>query len=52
MPFVTFTVPRGLRATDKSRLSDAMLEAPAAADDYRADRFRQHPQHRERSTRR
>ena len=31
MPFVTFTVRRGLSATEKSRLSEAMLEAQVAA---------------------
>jgi hypothetical protein len=39
MPFVTFTVRRGLGAADKSRLSEAMLEAQMAAGYYRADRF-------------
>jgi hypothetical protein len=39
MPFVTFTVPRGLSAADKSRLSEAMLEAQEAAGYHRADRF-------------
>ena len=39
MPFVTFTVQRGLSAADKSRLSEAMLEAQAAAGYQRADRF-------------
>jgi phenylpyruvate tautomerase PptA (4-oxalocrotonate tautomerase family) len=39
MPFVTFTVQRGLSAADKSRLSDAMLEAQAAAGYHRDDRF-------------
>ena len=39
MPFVTFTVRRGLSAADKSRLSDAMLEAQVAAGYHRADRF-------------
>ena len=39
MPFVTFTVRRGLSAADKSRLSEAMLEAQAAAGYHRADRF-------------
>src|SRR5258708_399572 len=39
MPFVTFTVPRGLSAADKSRLSKAMLEAQAAAGYPRAARF-------------
>jgi len=29
MPFVTFTVRRGFSAADKSRLSEAMLEAPS-----------------------
>ena len=31
MPFATFTVRRGLSAADKSRLSEAMLEAQVAA---------------------
>ena len=39
MPFVTFTVRRGLSATDKSRLSEAMTEAQAAAGYHRADSF-------------
>ena len=39
MPFVTFTVRRGLSAADKSRLSEAMLEAQAATSYHRADRF-------------
>ena len=39
MPFVTFTVRRGLSAADKSRLSEAMLEAEVAAGYHRADRF-------------
>ena len=39
MPFVTFTVQRGLSATDKSRLSEAMLEAQVAAGYHRADLF-------------
>ena len=39
MPFVTFTVRRGLSAADKSRLSEAMLEAQMAAGYPRADRF-------------
>src|SRR5258707_6414594 len=39
MPFVTFTVRRGLGAADKSRLSEAMLEAQMAAGYHRADRF-------------
>src|SRR6202048_3759783 len=39
MPFVTFTVRRGLSAADKSRLSGAMLEAQVAAGYHRADRF-------------
>src|ERR1700674_2478131 len=39
MPFVTFTVRRGLSAADKSRLSEAMLEAQVAAGYHRADRF-------------
>ncbi len=38
MPFVTFTVRRGLSAADKSRLSEAMLEAQVAAGYHRADR--------------
>ena len=38
MPFVTFTVRRGLNA-DKSRISEAMLEAQEAADCHRVDRF-------------
>jgi len=37
--FVTFTVRRGLSAADKSRLSEAMLEAQVAAGYHRADRF-------------
>jgi hypothetical protein len=37
MPFVTFTVRRGLSATDKSRLSEAMLEAQVTAGYHRAD---------------
>src|SRR5260370_41030220 len=41
MPFVTFTVPRGLSASVKSRLSEAMLEVQAAAGYPQADRF--HP---------
>ena len=36
MPFVTFTVRRGLSAADKSRLSEAMLEAQVAAGYHRA----------------
>jgi hypothetical protein len=39
MPLVTFTVRRGLSAADKSRLSEAMLEAQVAAGFHRADRF-------------
>src|SRR3982075_3673876 len=39
MPFVTFTVRRGLSAADKSRLSEAMLEAQVAAGYHRVDRF-------------
>jgi hypothetical protein len=39
MPFVTFTVRRGLSDADKSRLSEAMLEAQVAAGYHRADRF-------------
>jgi hypothetical protein len=39
MPFVTFTVRRGLSAADKSRLSEVMLEAQVAAGYHRADRF-------------
>jgi hypothetical protein len=39
MPFVTFTVRRGLSAADKSRLSEAMLEAQVAAGYHRADLF-------------
>ena len=39
MPFVTFTIRRGLGAADKSRLSEAMLEAQVAAGYHRADRF-------------
>jgi Tautomerase enzyme len=39
MPFVTFTVPRGLSAVDKSRLSEAMLEAQMAAGFHPTDRF-------------
>ena len=39
MPFVTFTVRRGLSAADKSRLSDAMLEAQVAAGYHPADLF-------------
>ena len=37
MPFVTFTVRRGLSAADKSRLSEAMLEAQVTAGYHRAD---------------
>jgi tautomerase-like protein len=39
VPFVTFTVRRGVSAADKSRLSEAMLEAQVAAGYHRADRF-------------
>jgi hypothetical protein len=39
MPFVTFTVRRGLSVTDKSDLSEAMLEAQVAAGYHRADLF-------------
>src|SRR5258705_217106 len=39
MPFVTFTVRRGLSAADKSRLSEAMLEAQVPAGYHRADCF-------------
>jgi hypothetical protein len=39
MPFVTFTVRRGLSATDKSRLSEAMTEAQVAGGYHRADSF-------------
>src|SRR5882762_6534007 len=39
MPFVTFTVRLGLSAADKSRLSEAMLEAQVAAGYHQADRF-------------
>jgi Tautomerase enzyme len=39
MPFVTFTVRRGFSAADKSRLSEAMLDAQVAAGYHRADRF-------------
>lgn len=39
MPFVTFTVRRGLSATDKSDLSEAMLEAQVAAGYNPADLF-------------
>jgi hypothetical protein len=39
MPFVTFTVRSGLSAADKSRLSEAMLDAQVAAGYHRADRF-------------
>jgi Tautomerase enzyme len=39
MPFVTFTVRRGFGAADKSRLSEAMLEAQVAAGFQRADHF-------------
>jgi hypothetical protein len=39
MPLVTFTVRRGLSVADKSRISEAMLEAQVAAGYHRADRF-------------
>src|SRR4030081_2491293 len=39
MPFVTFTVRRGLTAADKCRLSEEMLEAQVAAGYHRADLF-------------
>jgi hypothetical protein len=39
MPFVTFTVRRGLSADDKFRLSEAMSEAQMAAGYHRSDRF-------------
>jgi phenylpyruvate tautomerase PptA (4-oxalocrotonate tautomerase family) len=39
MPFVTFTVRRGLSSADKSHLSEAMLEAQVAAGFHRDDRF-------------
>ena len=39
MPFVTFTVRRGVSAAEKSRLSEAMLDAQVAAGYHRADRF-------------
>ena len=39
MPFVTFTVRRGLSAADKSLLSEAMLDAQVAAGYHRVDRF-------------
>jgi hypothetical protein len=39
MPFVTFTVRRGLSAADKSRLSEAMLEAQVTAGYHPTDRF-------------
>ena len=39
MPFVTFTIRRGLSAAEKFRLSEAMLEAQVAAGYHRADRF-------------
>lgn len=41
MPFVTFTVRRGLSAADKSCLSAAILEAQVTAGYHRPDRF--HP---------
>jgi hypothetical protein len=39
MPFVTFTVRRGLGAADKVNLSEVMLDAQVAAGYHRADRF-------------
>ena len=39
MPFVTFTIRRGFSAADKSRLSEAMLDAQVVAGYHRADRF-------------
>jgi len=39
MPFVTFTVRRGLSAADKSRFSDAMLEAQVAAGFHQRTAF-------------
>jgi hypothetical protein len=39
MPFVTFTVRRGLSASDKARLSEVMLEAQVAAGYHHADLF-------------
>jgi hypothetical protein len=39
MPFVTFTVRRTISAAEKSRLSEAMLEARVAAGYHQADRF-------------
>jgi hypothetical protein len=39
MPFVTFTVRRGLSAADKNLLSKAMLEAQVAAGFHQADFF-------------
>src|SRR3984885_15776233 len=39
MPFVTFTVGRGLSTADTSRLSESMLEAQVPAGYHRADRF-------------
>jgi hypothetical protein len=39
MPFVTFTVRRGLGAADKSCLSEAMMEAQKAAGYQRSDSF-------------
>jgi hypothetical protein len=39
MPFVTFTVRRGLSAAEKSSLSAAMLEAQVVAGFHRADLF-------------
>jgi hypothetical protein len=39
MPFVTFTVRRGLSTVDKSHLSAAMLDAQMAAGFHRDDLF-------------
>src|SRR3979490_3498035 len=39
MPFVPSPARPGLSAADKSRLSEAMLEAQVAAGYHRADRF-------------
>jgi hypothetical protein len=39
MPFVTFTVRRGLSTAGKSGLSEATLEAQVVAGYHRADRF-------------
>jgi hypothetical protein len=39
MPVITFTVRRGLSASQKSRLSEAMLEAQVAAGFERNDLF-------------